>query len=85
MAYGESAPSLDRLRASLLPYNVGGSYQDVKASSLPMSDKSVGGSIVVGGWENQPQGEAAIRSLEMTRRVRDGGLRSKRSLITWVS
>jgi len=37
--------------------NVGGSCQDVKASSLPMPDKSVGGSIVVGGWESQPQGE----------------------------
>src|SRR6266446_104219 len=41
--------------------------------------------IVLGGRESRSQGEAAIRSLEMTRRVRDGGLRSKRSLITWVS
>jgi len=39
--------------------NVGGSGQNVKASSLPMSDLSVGGSIVVGGWESQPQGEGS--------------------------
>jgi hypothetical protein len=39
--------------------NVGGSYPDVKVSSLPMPDKSVGGSIVVGGWESQPQGEGS--------------------------
>ena len=41
--------------------------------------------IVLGGRESRPQGEAAIRSLEMTRCVRDEGLRSKRSLITWGS
>jgi hypothetical protein len=39
--------------------NVGGSQQDAKASSLPMSAESVGGSIVVGGWESQPQGEGS--------------------------
>jgi len=39
--------------------NVGGSSQDAKASSLPMPGKSVGGSIVVGGWENQPRGEGS--------------------------
>jgi len=39
--------------------NVGGSGQNVKVSSLPMSDLSVGGSIVVGGWESQPQGEGS--------------------------
>ena len=39
--------------------NVGGSPQDAKASSLPMPGKSVGGSIVVGGWENQPHGEGS--------------------------
>jgi len=37
--------------------NVGGSYQDVKASSLPMTDWSVGAVIVVRGWESQPHGE----------------------------
>ena len=41
--------------------------------------------IVLGGRESRSQGEAAIRSLEMTPSVRDEGLRSKRSLITWVS
>jgi hypothetical protein len=37
--------------------NVGGSHWNVKASSLLMSSMSVGGAIVVGGWESQPQGE----------------------------
>ena len=37
--------------------NVGGSCQDVKASSLPMPDKSVGGVIVVGARESRVQGE----------------------------
>jgi hypothetical protein len=41
--------------------------------------------IVLSGRESRAQGEAAIRSLEMTIFVRDEGLRSKRSLITWVS
>jgi len=39
--------------------NVGGSHQNVKASSLPMSGESVGGSIVVRGWESQPHGEGS--------------------------
>jgi len=39
--------------------NVGGSYQEAKVSSPRMPDKSVGGSIVVRGWENQPQGEGS--------------------------
>src|SRR2546425_12532058 len=37
--------------------NVGGSCQDVKASSLPMPDKSVGGVIVVGARESRVHGE----------------------------
>jgi len=37
--------------------NVGGSCQDVKASSLPMPDKSVGGVIVLGAQENCVHGE----------------------------
>ena len=57
--------------------NVGGSYRNVKESSPLRSGMSVGGLIVVGGWESQPQGEAAIRSLEMTPCVRDEGLRSR--------
>lgn len=39
--------------------NVGGSQQDVKASSLPMPVESVGGSIVVRGWESQPHGKGS--------------------------
>ena len=75
---------LNHLAESLL-MNRGGLHQNGKASSLLMSGVSVGGSIVVRARESRVHGEAAIRSLEMTRRVRDGGLRSKRSLITWVS
>jgi hypothetical protein len=41
--------------------NVGGFYQDVKMSSPPMTDRSVGAVIVVGGWESQPQGEGRQR------------------------
>ena len=37
--------------------NVGDSYQNVKASSQPMTGKRVGAVIVVGGWESQPHGE----------------------------
>jgi hypothetical protein len=37
--------------------NVGGSYSDAKASSLPMPDRSVGGVIVLRGRESRPQGE----------------------------
>jgi hypothetical protein len=36
---------------------VGGSYRNVKESSPLRSGMSVGGLIVVGGWESQPQGE----------------------------
>ncbi len=39
--------------------NVGGSCQDANVSSLRMPDKSVGGSIVVGGRENRSQGEGS--------------------------
>jgi len=39
--------------------NVGGSGQNAKASSLLMSNQSVGGSIVVRGWESQPHGEGS--------------------------
>jgi hypothetical protein len=71
--------------AEFISVNVGGSYRNGKESSPLRGGRSVGGLRVVGGWESQPQGEAAIRSLEMTPGVRDEGLRSKRSLITWVS
>jgi hypothetical protein len=37
--------------------NVGGSYRDAKASSLPMSDVSVGGVIVLGTRESRVHGE----------------------------
>jgi len=39
--------------------NVGGPCQGAKASSPPIPDRGVGGSIVVGGWESQPQGEGS--------------------------
>jgi hypothetical protein len=45
--------------AESISVNVGGSRQDAKASSLPTPDVSVGGSIVVRGWESQPQGEGS--------------------------
>ena len=41
--------------------NAGDSYQNVKASSQPMTGKRVGAVIVVGGWESQPQGEGRQR------------------------
>ena len=37
--------------------NVGDLSQDVKVNRPPMPDSGVGAIIVVGGWENQPQGE----------------------------
>ena len=37
--------------------NVGGFYQDAKVSSPPMTDRSVGGAIVVGARESRAQGE----------------------------
>jgi hypothetical protein len=37
--------------------NVGGLY--VEQSSPAMKRMSVGGSIVLGGWESQPQGEGS--------------------------
>ena len=37
--------------------NVGGSRQDVKASSLPMAAESVGGVIVLGARESRAHGE----------------------------
>jgi hypothetical protein len=37
--------------------NVGGSYWNVKASSLPMSDERVGGAIVLGAWESHVHGK----------------------------
>jgi len=39
--------------------NVGGPYRNVKASSLPISGMSVGGSIVVGGRKSLPHGEGS--------------------------
>ncbi len=41
--------------------NVGGPHRNVKASSPPMSGVSVGGSIVVRGWESQPHGQGSQR------------------------
>jgi hypothetical protein len=41
--------------------NVGGFYQNDKVSSPPMTDKSVGAVIVVGGRESLPQGEGRQR------------------------
>jgi hypothetical protein len=51
--------------------NVGGSRRDAKASSLLMTVKSVGGSIVVGGRESRPQGEGNqfVARPEQTNRV----------------
>jgi hypothetical protein len=43
--------------AESISVNVGGSYRDVKASSLPMPDRSVGGAIVLGARESRVQGE----------------------------
>ena len=39
--------------------NGGGSSPDAKTSSLSMRERSVGGFIVVRGWESQPQGEGS--------------------------
>jgi hypothetical protein len=39
--------------------NTGGSHQDGKASSPPMLDESVGGSIVLGERESRVQGEGS--------------------------
>jgi hypothetical protein len=43
--------------AEFIFMNVGGSYWDAKASSLPMSDISVGGVIVLGARESRVHGE----------------------------
>jgi len=43
--------------AKSISVNVGGSQQNAKASSLPMTTESVGAVIVVRGWESQPHGE----------------------------
>ena len=43
--------------AEFIFVNVGGSYQDVKVSSPPMPDMSVGGVIVLGARESRVQGE----------------------------
>ena len=43
--------------AEFIFVNVGGSYQNVKASSLPMSEMSVGGVIVLGARESRVHGE----------------------------
>ena len=43
--------------AESISVNVGGFYQDVKASSPPMTDRSVGGVIVVGVRESRIHGE----------------------------
>lgn len=48
--------------AEFILMNVGGSWQNGKASSLPMPVKSVGGFIVVRGWESQPHGEGSQES-----------------------
>ena len=41
--------------AESIAMNVGGSYREL--SSPAMKRMGVGGAIVVGGWESQPQGE----------------------------
>jgi hypothetical protein len=43
--------------AEFIFVNVGGSYRNAKASSLPMSDMSVEGVIVLGGRESLLHGE----------------------------
>jgi len=43
--------------AEFIFVNVGGSYRDVKASSLPMPIMSVGGVIVLGARESRVHGE----------------------------
>jgi hypothetical protein len=43
--------------AEFISVNVGGSYRNGKESSPLRCGMSVGGLIVVGGWESQPQGE----------------------------
>jgi hypothetical protein len=43
--------------AKSISVNVGGFYQDDKVSSPPMTDRSVGGVIVVGVRESRIQGE----------------------------
>jgi hypothetical protein len=53
--------------------NVGGWLAEV--SRPPRNQASVGAAIVLGARENRVQGEAAIRSFEMTIRVRDEGSR----------
>jgi len=45
--------------AEFILMNVGGPGQDANVSSPRMPDQSVGGSIVVGGWESQPHGEGS--------------------------
>jgi hypothetical protein len=46
-----------RYLAEFISVNVGGSHRNAKASSLPMSDVSVGGVIVLGARESRVQGE----------------------------
>jgi len=46
-------------RSEYVHMNVRGSCQNANVSSPRMSGKSVGGSIVVRGWESQPQGEGS--------------------------
>ena len=43
--------------AESINMNVGGFYQDVKVSSPPMTDRSVGGVVVVRARESRVQGE----------------------------
>ena len=46
-------------RSEYVHMNVRGSCQNANVSSPRKSGKSVGGSIVVGGWESRPQGEGS--------------------------
>ena len=46
-------------RSEYVHMNVRGSCQNANVSSPRKSGKSVGGSIVVGGWESQPHGEGS--------------------------
>jgi hypothetical protein len=60
--------------AESISVNVGGFYRDVKVSSPPMTDRSVGGVIVVRARENREQGEGrqSIGKPAKTNRMQTG-------------
>src|SRR5437016_2837972 len=59
--------------AESLSVNVGGSGQNGKGSSLPMSVLSVGGSIVVRGRESRPHGEGSQEFNMLKRKYTEPG------------